>query len=173
MYVNYNDFELLYLIKDGNPKALDMMFYKYDVLIKKTAFKILGSDDKIYDLIQEGRMLLYECIYKYNEHYDISFYSYFLICLRRKLKREITKGYYDNYICLRENLSFGIDLSDRILLRAYKREFKNDPLALAILDEHILRDISIATLAKEYNIPYKKLINKKKEIIEAIKKSID
>ncbi len=173
MFTNYNDYELLYLIKDGNPKALNMMFLKYDVLIKKTALKILGGDDKINDLIQEGRMQLYECIHKFDDSYEISFYSYFLICLRRRLKRELTKEYYDDFVCLRENLAVGVDLSDRILIRAYKREFKDDPLALAILDEHILRDLSVAELAKEYNIPYKKVINKKKEIIEAIKKIID
>ena len=173
MYQNYNDYELLYLIRDGNPNALNMMFRKYDTLIKKEAYELLEDNNKVFDLIQEGRMLLYDCINKYDDRYDISFYSYFLICLRRKFKREIKREYYYDYYELRENAFFDTDLSEKIALRAYRRQFKDDELAMVILEEHIIRDISIAEIAKEYDIPYKKVMNKKKEIIEAIKKIID
>ena len=174
MYQNYNDYELLYLIKDSNPKALNMLFRKYDVLIKTVASEMYTHDSRLYDLIQEGRMLLYECIYKYDDTREISFFSYFLICLKRKFRRELTRDYYSNCCTLRDNMSYEeSDLYSRITLSTYKREYKNDKLALLILEENIIREVSIYQLSIDYKISYYKLVNKKKEIIETLKKIID
>ena len=35
MYINYNDYELIYLINDGSEKALKVLFEKYSIYIKK------------------------------------------------------------------------------------------------------------------------------------------
>ena len=79
MFVNYNDYELLYLIQDGEEKALHVLLKKYDTLIYTVVREMYPYGDKAYDLMQEGRMTLYNCIYKYSKAKEISFYSYFYI----------------------------------------------------------------------------------------------
>ena len=61
---NYNDYELLYLIREGSEFALNYLFKKYDVLIYKIATSFYPKGDKFEDLLQEGRMVLYNSINK-------------------------------------------------------------------------------------------------------------
>ena len=52
---NYNDKELIYLIKDGsNPKALELIVDKYNILSLKIirTFKIVNYDEE--DLLSEA-----------------------------------------------------------------------------------------------------------------------
>ena len=169
MYTNYNDYELIYLIKEGSQSALDMIFKKYEFLIYTKALYLINDLSKLSDLIQECRMVLYDCIMKYSFDFDVTFYSYFLICLRRKIKRELECEYYENYFILRENQTPDT-LSSGITLDAYKRQFKNDKIAMIILEENILRDVNLHRIAIEYNLDYKHLIKKKREILEDFKK---
>ncbi len=174
MYTNYNDYELIYLIRDNNPNAFDLLFSKYDVLIKLIVNEMYQRDERSYDLIQEGRMLLYECINKYDWDYDVSFFSYFSICLRRKIKKELRKDYYSNTFRLKDNMAYTNNgLDERILIELYKRQYKDDELALIILEDNIKREISLIQLAVDLKINYKKLLRKKREILDSIKKSID
>ena len=68
-FKNYNDYELIYYIKDGNEAALDFMIKKYEPLIKKLTTSFIRFSDKRDDLIQEGYLILMECIDKYNDNY--------------------------------------------------------------------------------------------------------
>ncbi|MDD3113471.1 MAG: sigma-70 family RNA polymerase sigma factor [Candidatus Izemoplasmatales bacterium] len=87
---NYNDYEIISLIKQGNEEALALMIEKYRLLIAKKAHKFnlkLDFDDRF----QEGLIVLYRSILKYDEHYDKTFTRYFehnlenhLISLYRK-----------------------------------------------------------------------------------------
>ena len=169
MYVNYNDYELLYLIREGSLPALDMMFNKYDILILTKVIDLFPSEDKTKDLIQECRMVLYDCIMKYSFNYDVTFYSYFLICLKRKIKKELTSEYYDSYFVLRENQTPN-ELTTGITIDAYKREFSDNKIAMLILEENIIRNVALRNIAREYNLPYKWLRKKKREILEDFKK---
>ena len=77
-YDCYNDYELLYLIKDGNEKAFNYFFQKYDCLIIKIAIDLYPQGDKQDDLVQEGRMILYDCIKNYDSSYGTPFFSFFI-----------------------------------------------------------------------------------------------
>ena len=71
MYINCNDYELLYLINEGNEKALKLLFDKYDHLIRMLAKEYAPYGNRSADLAQEFRMILYKCIECYKEEYDI------------------------------------------------------------------------------------------------------
>lgn len=87
---DYNDYEIINLVKQGNEEALALMIEKYRLLIAKKANKFnlkLDFDDRF----QEGLIVLYRSILKYDEHYGKTFTRYFehnlenhLISLYRK-----------------------------------------------------------------------------------------
>ena len=103
-YSIYNDYELLYLIEEGNELAFNIMFSKYEKYIWKIVFMYYPYNHKTEDLVQEGRLVLYRCISTYNPLLQVSFFSYFTICLKRYIFKEIKKTYYENQVELNDNI---------------------------------------------------------------------
>ena len=98
-YKDYNDYELIYLIKEGNESALNFFFEKYEKYIIKVVESYIHYDEGLKeDYIQEGRIILYECIYRYDEDSNVSFFSYFTIILKRKLLKLIQSEMKFKYI---------------------------------------------------------------------------
>ena len=62
MYVNYNDYELIYLVKEGITPARKVLFDKYSILLKKM-FKE-GYYYKIYSIYIERSILHNIVLYK-------------------------------------------------------------------------------------------------------------
>ena len=88
-YKDFNDYELINFIAEGNEDASNILLKKYEPLIKKEALKLLPYCDKsgldINDLIQEGLIGLHHAIEKYKEQSDVMFYTYALKCIQRKM----------------------------------------------------------------------------------------
>ena len=108
-YKIYNDYEIIYLIKEGNELAYNIMFSKYENYIWKIVSSFYPYGIKSEDLVQEGRIILHNCILGYNAFMDVSFFSYFTICLRRQILHEIKKSYYIDFMQLGDNYSLGED----------------------------------------------------------------
>lgn len=173
MYIKYNDNELIYLIKEGSDKALELMFDKYEHLITTIVKEAYPYGDKANDLIQEGRMVLFECIRFFNCSYNISFYTYFYISLKRKLSREFNNDYYKGYIPFRESKYGEESYINNGILTIYDRLYKDDDLAMLLLNDYFLGNISLSSIAKKYGIDYMILFRKKNSIIRSMKKYID
>ena len=93
MYYKYNDYELIYLVNEGVEEAFNELIHKYTYLLKKvhrTRFSNVSKDD----FIQEGLMVLTAAIRTFNPLEDITFFSYFSICLNRKLNKIYEKNKY-------------------------------------------------------------------------------
>lgn len=103
-YKLINDYEIIYLIKEGNEVALNIMFSKYEAYIWRVVCGFYVYNQKIEDLVQQGRLCLYRCIFGYDESVNVSFFSFFTICLKRTLFRELQNNYYVNPIELNEEL---------------------------------------------------------------------
>ena len=173
MYVNYNDNELIYLYKEGEQKALNELFLKYEHCICQIVASFYPYGDKRRDLYQEGRIVLFECIKHYSSNKNISFYSYFVLSLKRKINKLTNTDYYNNTILFREEISTYSLNENSGLLSIYNKLFKDDILAKIIWDYHIVREVSIRKLAEIYDIDYFKLLRKKESILECLKKYID
>ena len=68
----YNDYELIYYIRDGSEIVLKIFIQKYDLVIYSFIQKIpyLLYSGKVDDLMQEGRMVLFKCLQTYrSEHF--------------------------------------------------------------------------------------------------------
>ena len=79
-----NDYELLYLIRNHNEEALEIMFKKYENLIYSKILKYHFPINAIDDYLQEGRMTLLKAIETYNEEYEKTFTRYFELLLQNR-----------------------------------------------------------------------------------------
>lgn len=80
-----SDDEIITLIWDNHPDAMDYMLnrYKYLVRSKAKALYLIGGDKD--DLIQEGMIGLYKAIRNYNPDLNTSFYNFADLCISRQI----------------------------------------------------------------------------------------
>ena len=94
--MEYNDFELVSLIRENNEEAREILYNKYKpILVKKSTDQIykLGSYGmEINDLIQEGYIGLDNAINCFNEKENTSFYTFALLCIDRLIITYIKKN---------------------------------------------------------------------------------
>lgn len=84
IFRNYNDFEIVNLIRKGDDEAFAFMVDKYKFLIAKKIrnFNLVESYEDIY---QEALMILHKSVLKFDEHFNKSFTRYFEMNLTNKL----------------------------------------------------------------------------------------
>ena len=86
-YKNYNDYEIMYRIRESDEEALNIMFAKYEPLIRNLAnkhyeqAKMYGAD--MNDLLQEGRIALNRALSSYKDDNNVTFYTYAVVCIQR------------------------------------------------------------------------------------------
>jgi len=88
-----NDFELIYLIREGSERAEALLYEKYHAYIYNM---ILGFNvyKKYYDdFYQEGLMAISIAINTYDMDSQCSFYNYLCIVMRRRFSK------YYKYVC--------------------------------------------------------------------------
>ena len=167
-----NDYELIYSIKDGNEKSLEIMLFKYDPFIIKYVTSLRGYIDE--DLIQEGRLVLYNCIYDYSERSPHSFFSYFSMCCKRRLRYlAFLEDRYHKTVLLRE-------IDDPI----YQSPIDNikkpiipliplkDELDMKIYEECIIKGDRIVEFAKNHKMDYNKVYNRYRILIALISQNL-
>lgn len=172
VYVSHNDYELLYLIEEGCERALDFLYQKYTFYIKKIAYEIYPYGDKRYDLIQEGLMVLFNCLKCFNKNLPVPFFSYFTISLKRRLYTLVGK---DKYYKVMSALDYDIPDKNHCnsLTLSYLLNPNNvcdDEMDVLIYQDHIIDGINLTTLCEKNNISYNKAYKRKIAIIEDLKK---
>ena len=121
-YKDFNDYELINYISEGNEDASNILLKKYEPLIIKEAHKLLplcsntGLD--LNDLVQEGMIGLNHAIERYKEQSDVLFYTYAQKCIKRKMISIIVGiGRKKNRV-LNESISY--DDEDNLLIKVLK-----------------------------------------------------
>jgi len=76
IFRNYNDFEIINLVKQGDDEAFELMVNKYKFLIAKKIkqFNLVYDYD---DCFQESLILLHKSVVKYDETYGKTFTRFF------------------------------------------------------------------------------------------------
>ena len=91
-YREYNDYELVYEIRENSDDAYNILISKYTPLIRKMAKEYLIKFRKYKveydDLVQEGFVGLFQALDDYDEH-SCLFYTYSLLCIKREMERLI------------------------------------------------------------------------------------
>ncbi len=173
MFVNYNDYELIYLIREGEYSAFRVLFKKYECLIEIKVHSRYPYGDKAYDLIQEGRMVLNTCIKNYSFDVGVNFYAYFNAALSRKLFKELCLDYYKPSFPFKESIDDRNKLPNAVYIPLYKKHYKNDRIAMILLTDYFCGSMSLLNISEKYNIHYIKLVRKRDGILAYLKKYID
>ena len=132
-YDNLNDNELIFMVKEQDEDAQNILYNKYYYLIRKIINKYqrtcyaMGIDIK--DLIQESLIAFYSAINNYNDYYNTNFKTYLTLCIDRKINNTIRhyntnkEKVLTNYITIDkiEELNLSQKISDNN---------KNNPLVL-------------------------------------------
>ncbi len=84
-YDKLSDEDIITLIHNNNPDAMDYMLNRYKNLVRKKAkaLYLIGGDKD--DLIQEGMIGLYKAIRDYNPEMDSLFFSFADLCISRQI----------------------------------------------------------------------------------------
>ena len=163
-FIKHNDYEIIFLIREGNDEALTLMFEKYTPLIYKKISKFnLGYEAE--DMYQEGLMILHKSIKKFEEKFDKSFTRYFEQNLERKFISIVTMKYR------RENIFKG---NQHYIFESHKANVSNSVYYELMLDEISkvltknenlvytlgeLNNYSIAFIKSKYGINEKTIYN--------------
>ncbi len=159
-YKDYNDEELVYLIKENSFEAKDLLVAKYkyiiDALIKKYAgiIRVLNLDFK--DIYQEAYLGFTDAINSYNPDKDSSLKTFVSLCVQRKIQSALRNASRMKNKILNESLSLEQTFQDEKDPLLYTiSDKKEDPL-LKILDkenEQVLGEKIKATLSSfEYEV---------------------
>ena len=91
-YKDFNDYELVSYIHEGNEDANNILIKKYEPLINKISLKMLpyckSNGLELADLVQEGMIGLNHAIDRYQEQENILFYTYAKKCIENKILNE-------------------------------------------------------------------------------------
>ena len=98
-YKKYNDYELVYHVRESDDDSKDVLFQKYEPILHKLAhefylkFSEYGYDYD--DFYQEALISFYRSLSSYNEEKHSLFYSFVVLCVKRGLMsfcRNISTG---------------------------------------------------------------------------------
>ena len=123
-YKDFNDYELLNYIAEGNEDANNIIIKKYEPLINKIALKMIpycknnGLD--LSDLVQEGMIGLNHAIERYHEMGNTLFYTYAQKCIERKIISVVISSNRNKNKILNESISYDDD--ENLLLRFVKSQ---------------------------------------------------
>ena len=88
-YKQYNDYELIYMIRENDEESKGIMYKKYYPIIRTLAAEFYGRYSNygydLEDFVQEGCIFFFHALSTYDEQKDNLFYSYCLIIVKRGL----------------------------------------------------------------------------------------
>ena len=109
-YREFNDYELVSYIHEGNEDANNILIKKYEPLINKVAIKMLpyckSNGLELSDLVQEGMIGLNHAIERYQEQENILFYTYAKKCIERKIISVVITSNRSKNKILNESVSY-------------------------------------------------------------------
>ncbi len=176
--LEYNDYELLYLINRRSDLALEILFEKYKLLILKKLrnykLDILTKEDVVQDCMIE----MNKSLNKYNESLNILFITYVDTIFQRKINRFMMKVYkekkffsyitYEDEQCMHESETFYNTYLEDMITKVQLEEIrmKLNKLEKDVLYEIMLEKKSINSFCIKHNMKQKKVYN----VIQQIRK---
>ncbi len=130
----YNDYELLYLARGNDEKAIQILTNKYKKIINYKVLKYSNNlEEYREDFYNEALSTLYRSIYKYND--DYTFMTFFSTCLDNSLK---------NY---RRQLLGRIPIYSRSLIETKEKRYNPESIILEESNYEELKNKIISKLS--------------------------
>lgn len=128
-YREFNDYELVSYIHEGNEDANNILIKKYEPLINKVALRMLpyckSNGLELEDLVQEGMIGLNHAIERYQEQEDTLFYTYAKKCIERKIISVVLSSNRSKNRVLNESVSY--DNEENLIIK-YLQDKTPSPL---------------------------------------------
>ena len=103
-YKQVNDYEVIYMIKENDEEARNLLIRKYKPIINKISNKYISSVKpfgvEIDDLVQEGMIALNKAINTFNDDNSVLFYTYASVCVERQIITYCTRTDSKKNYCL-------------------------------------------------------------------------
>lgn len=88
-YQKYNDYELIYQVRENNEYAQDIMYSKYCGILKKISSEYFAKYNKYgaeyIDFLQEANIAFYQSMNSFSEKNNTLFYTFMIMCVHRRL----------------------------------------------------------------------------------------
>ena len=88
-YKKYNDYELIYKVRENDEDSNKILLNKYLPIIRKISSeyyqKYAYFGYEYDDFYQEALLAFYQALANYNEEKNVLFYTFFNVCIRKKL----------------------------------------------------------------------------------------
>lgn len=143
-YKDYSDSELMYLVKESNEDAKDIILEKYryviDIIFSK--YKSLGKNLGLEssDLYQEALLGFMDAINNYSEKKDVKLVTFISFCVRRRLNMALMKANRVKHRFLNDSLSLEhyYDNIDATMMDLISDNEENNPLNNLMNEEEFL-----------------------------------
>lgn len=113
MEEKYNDYELLEYVYENNEDANNILLKKYEPLIISTAQRLTkymtNTGIDLNDLIQEGRIGLYNAVDTFKSSKETLFYTYAKTCIERRIYDLLKASARGKHYILNNSVPFEID----------------------------------------------------------------
>jgi len=175
---DYNDYEIIDSIKQGNEEALTLMVEKYRYLIAKKIikFNLISEFDDYY---QEGLMVLYRSVLKFEDRYLKTFTRFFelnyerhlitAIRTRQRKQRFITEKlpmFYDDAV-----QEARVDYYSECEIKSVLKDLSG--LEKTIFERRFIQNQEVKKIAELENIEVKTVYNAIERIRKKIKLHLD
>ncbi len=131
MYREYEDEEILYLVKEDED-YYEIMLKKYEPIIIKICNKYLYVGKKIGyefdDLKQIANIAIFDAMNSYKNSKDILFYTYVINCIKNKLITELKKHSTNKKKVLNDSISYEKEYDGINLVEFIRDKNALDPL---------------------------------------------
>lgn len=118
-YKDLNDYEIMYMISENDEDATNLLFTKYKPLIIKMAKEYYNKSGncglELDDFIQEGYCALFSAIKQYNVNKKNLFYTYVIVCIKRKMHNLIVRNANYKNMALNDSVSLYHNVNDTSL----------------------------------------------------------
>lgn len=190
--MEYNDYELISLAKEGNEDAINILYQKYKpIIVSKSKEAIVRASHhgiEISDIMQEGYIGLDEAINDFSETDNASFYTFAVLCINRQIinyLRKTTGGKdkilneavaIDEYV--EKSLKDDFDAEFSLIFKEYEKKIiKQIKIILTDFEKEVFKlridGYNFDEIANTLNKDIKSIYNTFHRIKSKIKKIID
>lgn len=189
-YKIYNDYELIYMIRENDDYSRDLIFQKYNPIIRKIAsdyyskFSNYGCDYD--DFLQEGYISFQKALKYYDESKSCLFYTFALMCINRGLL-----SFCKRISCIRKNIpsyecvdfddysvvDTRVDLDSSIVYKEFENELKkllfDLPFEIGNVFELRMNEFTYSEISVLLDIPLSTVNFRCKKVRDVIKELAD
>ena len=135
--MQYNDYELISLAREGNEDAINIIYQKYKpIIVSKSKHSIVLANHhgiEISDIMQEGYIGLEEAIKSFSESDNTSFYTFAVLCINRQIINYLRK-----LNCTKDKVLNDAVVIDETLEKTMKDGFDTE---FSFMSNEIMEDI--------------------------------